>query len=56
VLVKSGREGAAIRKLFDTVWVTGTLTIEQSESDLAESGYTLHAEKVEPYEEEAAAL
>jgi hypothetical protein len=48
--VKTGEKGAAIRKLFDTVWVTGTLSIENNESAMADSGYTLHAEKVEPYE------
>jgi hypothetical protein len=51
VLVKTGEEGAAIRQQFEAVWVTGTIKIENIESDLAESGYTLYAEKVEPYEE-----
>lgn len=50
VFVKTGEEGAAIHKRFDTVWVTGRLTIENIESDLAEAGYILYADKVEPYE------
>ncbi len=37
-------------KLFDTVWVTGTLRVEQSSSELAEAGYRLDATAVEPYE------
>lgn len=37
-------------KLFDTVWVTGTLRVEQSSSELAEAGYRLEATAVEPYE------
>ena len=51
VLVKTGAEGTAIREQFEAVWVTGTLKIENIEGELAESGYTLIAEKVEPYDE-----
>ncbi len=51
VLVKTGEEGTAIREQFEAVWVTGTIKIENIEGELAESGYTLYAEKVEPYEE-----
>jgi hypothetical protein len=36
--------------LFDTVWVTGTLKVESSASDLAEAGYRLEATRIEPYE------
>ncbi len=50
VFVKTGTDGAAIRKQFDTVWVTGRIEIENIESDLAEAGYILYAEKVEPYQ------
>ena len=52
ILVKTGVEGAAIRGLFDTVWVVGTVKIEQIEGDVAISGYTLHAEQVQPYDQE----
>lgn len=51
VLVKTGEEGTAIREQFEAVWVTGTLKIENIEGELAESGYTLITEKVEPYDE-----
>ncbi len=37
-------------ELFDTVWVSGTLSVEASSSALAEAGYQIHAVKVEPYE------
>ena len=36
--------------LFDTVWVSGTLKVEASSSDLADAGYRLDAVKVEPYD------
>jgi len=39
------------QELFDTVWVTGTLSVKHSSTDLAEAGYTLYASRVEPYEE-----
>jgi hypothetical protein len=50
VYVRAGEEGGAPRTLFETVWVTGRLQLEPVESGLAEAGYTLHAESVEPYE------
>ena len=37
-------------KLFDTVWVTGRITVERLSSELAESGYRIEATSVEPYE------
>jgi hypothetical protein len=36
-------------KLFDTVWVTGTITIEKLSSKLGDAGYRIEATKVEPY-------
>lgn len=51
VYVVTGNEGAAVRKLFDTVWVTGILSAKSNRSDLANAGYTLRASKVEPYDE-----
>lgn len=44
------KKGATIRKLFDTVWVTGILQTEKLSTDLADAGYTLKALKVEPYQ------
>ncbi len=45
------REGKAFEgKLFDVVWVTGTMRVERLSSDLAEAGYRLEAATVVPYE------
>ena len=37
--------------LYDPVWAIGTIATETVTSDLAESGYRLRVERVEPYEE-----
>ncbi len=37
-------------RLFDTVWVTGTLKVEHLSSDLGEAGYRMQAARVKPYE------
>jgi uncharacterized protein len=44
------KKGAAIRKLYDVVWVTGIITASKQTTDLADAGYTISASKVEPYE------
>jgi uncharacterized protein len=50
VYVKSANaDGYRLRQLFDPVWVTGILTIETVNSDVAVAGYTLLAELVEDY-------
>ena len=48
VTVKN-KEGAAIRKLYDVVWVTGRITTQRFNADIADAGYTLEAVAVEPY-------
>jgi len=40
----------AASRPYDTVWVTGRLTIEQIDNDVAESGYVMDAIEVEPFE------
>jgi uncharacterized protein len=40
--------GIDIKGTFDPVWVTGTLTVTSAFTGLAEAGYSLEAEKVEP--------
>lgn len=50
VFVKPVDGKARIRKLFDTVWVTGKIVIEKNSNDLAESGYVILASKVEAYD------
>lgn len=49
VFVTTDKQKAAIRGMFDTVWVTGRIDAERTSSDLAEAGYLLRAVKVEPY-------
>ncbi len=43
-------QGAKIRRLFDTVWVTGVISSEKVSSELADAGYLITATKVEPFE------
>ncbi|MDH5183001.1 MAG: DUF3299 domain-containing protein [Gammaproteobacteria bacterium] len=50
VYVITGDAEAKIRKVFDTVWVTGIIKLEKADRELATSGYTLLATKVEPFE------
>lgn len=40
----------AASRVYDTVWVTGRLAIEQIDNDVAESGYVMEAAEVEPFE------
>lgn len=39
-----------IRRLFETVWVTGIMQVEHTSSRLAEAGYRLHVIDVSPYD------
>ncbi len=41
--------GVTVRKLFDLVWVTGTLQTKKFGSVLGVAGYTLIATQVAPY-------
>jgi uncharacterized protein len=47
VYVKA-ENGIDVHGTFDPVWVTGTLTVTPAFTGLAEAGYSLDAEKVEP--------
>jgi hypothetical protein len=40
-----------VRRLFDTVRVTGVMKVEHTSGDLGETGYTLNALEVTPYED-----
>lgn len=45
-------QGKATRQeLFDTVWVTGTMAVKRTSSEAGETGYTIYATDVSPYEE-----
>jgi hypothetical protein len=37
-------------KTFDVVWVSGDMSVQRIENDVAEAGYTLYANEVTPYE------
>ena len=50
IYVKTGKADAKIRKMFDTVTVTGTMQLERIDRDLATSGYTIDASSVVPFE------
>lgn len=39
-----------LQSLYDPVWAIGTIRVEETKSDLAEAGYTMRVERVEPYE------
>ena len=41
-------EGAG---LFEPVWVTGTLEASATETDIADAGYAMSSDRIEPYEE-----
>ena len=50
VYVKVPSGDVKIREVFDTVWVSGTLTAKTFDSDLATAGYQIDAVNVEPLE------
>lgn len=50
VYVKAQGRSVQVRRLFDTVWVTGVMKVEHTSSELGEAGYILHALEVAPYE------
>lgn len=47
VKAESGAEYAG--GLFDTVWVSGTISVEAKSSELGEAGYQIKATRIEPY-------
>lgn len=54
VVAPEGRE--YVGELFDTVWVTGTLRVIPTSSDLAEAGYRIDVTEIEPYDGEVEPL
>jgi hypothetical protein len=50
VYVVTDEDHAYQGELFDTVWVTGTITVEKLSSGLGDAGYRIDATKVEPYQ------
>jgi len=53
VYVVTSEDGAYRGELFDTVWVEGTMHVEQFTDDLGNAGYRIDAVRVSPYEEES---
>jgi hypothetical protein len=49
VSTKKGKEFRG--RLFDTVWVKGTLRVKSFSSDVGDSGYSLQADAIEDYED-----
>lgn len=43
--------GTKIDNLYDAVWITGVLRVEDFSHDLASAGYRIEAYRIEPYEE-----
>ena len=50
VYVKVAQGDVEIREVFDTVWVSGTLSAKSFDSDLATAGYQLEAMEVVPFD------
>lgn len=48
IFVKTSKE-YKVQELFDPIWVTGQIKIMNMNTDLAEAGYTLTANKIVPY-------
>lgn len=54
VYIKAGEPSTSFSlDLFATVWVTGTIRAQRYSGELAEAGYTIYADSVEPYEEDS---
>jgi hypothetical protein len=50
VYVKTGPKKAHVGEIYEAVWVTGKLLTEYRQQEMGDAGYTIEAEKVEPYE------
>jgi hypothetical protein len=50
VHVTTGGFGPSPDQLWDPVWVTGIMATEHVSSELAEAGYRMQAESIEPYD------
>lgn len=43
--------GTELKNLFDAVWITGSLKVESFSHEVAASGYSIEAYRIEPYTE-----
>jgi len=48
VVTETGK--GASPELFDVIWVSGMMSVNRIENDIAEAGYTIYASAIEPYE------
>ncbi len=48
VVTETGK--GAKPNLFDVIWVSGTMSVQRIDNDVAEAGYTLYANDIAPYE------
>lgn len=46
VVYVKAEEGVAVRKLFDTLWVSGRISARRTDSEWGDAGYTLDAESI----------
>ena len=53
VYIKAAAVGGFKLELFDTVWITGTMRAESFSAELAQAGYTIYADQVEPYQDDS---
>jgi uncharacterized protein len=51
IVYVTSEEGVEVRGLFEPVWVTGTFNTASISNELADIGYQIEADAVEPYEE-----
>jgi hypothetical protein len=51
IVYLTSEDGVEVGGLFAPVWVTGTFNTAAISNDLADVGYQIAAETVEPYEE-----
>lgn len=49
IVYVQSESGLEVKGLFQAVWVTGRLATESKLNEVGDAGYTLSAEKVEPY-------
>lgn len=50
VYVRKLGDKAKVEKIFDAVWVSGTMRLEHQSNEMGHASYTIEARKVEPYE------
>ncbi|MEQ9639852.1 MAG: DUF3299 domain-containing protein [Alphaproteobacteria bacterium] len=52
IVYVASNEAVSVEDIYDPVWVTGVLTTAVLSTELADTGYTLQGESIEPYGED----